>query len=600
MIEILFKSNPAFLFFAGAIILPFLKGHLRNIVAIIIPAISFFIIHNLVPGTLETLPFLHYDLSILRVDKLSKAFGYIFTLSSFAAMVYGYYQKKSLEFVSTLVYVGSALGVVFSGDLFSLYMFWELMAVFSTFLILANKTSKSMAAAKRYILVHIAGGLILLAGIILHINGTGSIEFTHFATQNLSTWFILIGFLVNAAAIPFSSWLPDAYPEATILGGVVLSAYTSKTAVYTLARGFAGWDILIMIGCGMAIYGIIYALLENDMRRILAYSIVNQVGFMVCAVGIGTPLAISGAVAHAFCHIIYKALLWMSAGSVLYRVGKSKCTEIGGLYRTMPLTLLFGLIGALAISSVPLTSGFTSKTIIILAAEYQHLVIPWLILEIASAGVFLHAGIKFPYFVFFNVDRGLRPKEAPPCMLIAMGFLAFLCIFLGCFPESLYNILPDAELVKSKMAYTFSDIYIHHFPKVVTQMQMLMFSGLVFFLFLPMLKRTDTISIDFDWGYRKGTTYFYKLMDVVLNSLNKVADSVVIRKFVPAFYNLIIAIPVFVLLLLARVTWVIRQASPDTIQKERLLIHSQLKAATFPIGMSAILTLILFAVLFIL
>ena len=150
------------------------------------------------------------------------------------------------------------------------------------------------------------------------------------------------------------------------------------------------------------------------------------------------------------------------------------------------------------------------------------------------------------------------------------------------------------------MAYTFSDIYIHHFPKVITQMQMLMFSGLVFFLFLPMLKRTDTISIDFDWGYRKGATYFYKLMDVVLNSLNKVADSVVIRKFVPAFYNLIIAIPAFVLMLLARVTWVIRQASPDTIQKERLLIHSQLKAATFPIGMSAILTLILFAVLFIL
>ncbi|RAP27346.1 Na(+)/H(+) antiporter subunit D [Candidatus Marinamargulisbacteria bacterium SCGC AG-333-B06] len=600
MIEILFKSNPAFLFFAGAIILPFLKGHLKNLVAIAIPAISFFLIHSLTPGTIETLQFLHYDLSILRVDKLSKAFGYIFTLSSFAAFIYGYYQKKSLEFVSTLVYVGSALGVVFSGDLFSLYMFWELMAVFSTFLILANKTHKSMAAAKRYILVHIAGGLILLAGIILHINGTGSIEFTRFASQNLSTWLILIGFLINAGAIPFSSWLPDAYPEATVLGGVVLSAYTSKTAVYTLARGFAGWDILIMLGCGMAIYGIIYALLENDMRRILAYSIINQVGFMVCAVGIGTPLAISGAVAHAFCHIIYKALLWMSAGSVLYRVGKSKCTEIGGLYRTMPLTLLFGLIGALAISSVPLTSGFTSKTIIILAAEYQHLVIPWLILEIASAGVFLHAGIKFPYFVFFNVDRGLRPKEAPFCMLLAMGFLAFLCIYLGCFPESLYNILPDAELVKSKMAYTFSDIYIHHFPKVITQMQMLMFSGLVFFLFLPMLKRTDTISIDFDWGYRKGATYFYKFMDLVLNSLNKLADTVIIRHFIPAFYNMIIAIPVFVLISLARLTWVIRQSSPDTINKETLSIHSQLKAASFPIGLSAILTLILFVILFIL
>lgn len=599
MIEILFKSNPAFLFLFGALLIPFLKGHIKNLFAISIPVIAFFTVHHLDPGTIKTLSFLHYDLQILRVDKLSKVFGYIFTISSFAAFIYGFYQKKSLEFISILVYVGSAIGVVFVGDLFSLYMFWELMAVFSTFLILAKKTTSSMGAAKRYILVHIAGGLILLAGIILHISETGSIDFVHFTTQSLSTYLILTGFLINAAAIPFSSWLPDAYPEATVLGGVVLSAYTSKTAVYTLARGFAGWDILIGIGCAMAIYGVIYALLENNMRRLLAYSIVNQVGFMVCAVGIGTPLALSGAAAHAFCHIIYKSLLWMSAGSVIHQVGKTKFTELGGLYKTMPLTLLFCIIGALA-TSAPLTIGFISKTIIILAAEYEHLVIPWIMLEVASAGVFLLAGIKYPYFVFFNKDQGLRPKEAPKSMLLAMGFLSFLCIFLGCFPEYLYNILPNAELVKAKMSYTFSDIYIHHFSKVVTKMQMLMFSALVFFLFLPLLKRSNTISIDFDWFYRKGATLFYKTMDKLLNTLNTITTTAVNRNLLPSIYKIALSVPLVMLVMLNRVIFLFKKSSPNILVSEKNRIEMHLKAGSFPIGISAILTLVLFAILFIL
>ena len=408
-----------------------------------------------------------------------------------------------MQHMASLVYIGSALGVVFAGDLISLYFFWEVMAVASTFLILARRTKKAYSASMRYIMVHVFGGLVLLAGIVIHVHTTGSTAFDAFDPDatSLGTWLILIGFLVNAAAVPFSSWLPDAYPESTVTGGVVLSAYTSKTAVYVLLQGFAGWDILIGVGCVMALYGILYALLENDMRRILAYSIINQVGFMVCAAGIGTELAIRGAAAHAFCHILYKSLLWMSAGAVLYRTGKSKCTELGGLYRYMRWTFIFGTVGALAISGVPLTSGFTSKTIIVEAAVNAHLFWPWLILEIASAGVFLHAGIKFPYFVFFNKDRGLTPKEAPRCMLLAMGLVAFLCIFLGVYPRPLYEILPLLSPTEAAFEpYTFS--------KVVTQCQLLCFSGLVFFLMLPWLKRTSTIVIDIDWIYRRGAQVF--------------------------------------------------------------------------------------------
>lgn len=510
--------SPAALLIIGALLVPFFKGNARNWYVILLPALAFYLISQLQVGSSWQVHFFGFDLTFLRVDKLSKAFGYIFTLNAVAAFIYAFYLKDSTQHMAALIYIGSSLGVVFAGDLVSLYFFWEVMAVASTFLILARKTKKAQAAGMRYIMVHIFGGLCLLAGIVIYITQTGSIAFNAMADRNLGTYLILIGFLVNAAAPPLHAWLPDAYPEATVTGGVILSAYTTKTAVYTLVRGFPGWEILIVVGCIMTIYGIIYALLENDMRRILGYSIINQVGFMVCGVGIGTMMSLNGTVAHAFCHIIYKALLWMSAGSVLYMVGKSKCTDLGGLYKTMPLTLIFGGIGALSISSFPATSGFTSKSLIIDGAVHEHLMWTWLVLEVASAGVFLHAGIKFPYFVFFAKDKGLRPGETNKSMLIAMAFMSFLCIFLGLYPQPLYNVLPYEVHYQ---AYTFTH--------VIAQLQLLMLSALVFFLFLKLLKRTETISIDTDWFYRMGGRLFYYLMDHGLNGINSLSDRIFAR-----------------------------------------------------------------------
>ncbi|MBT4623999.1 MAG: Na(+)/H(+) antiporter subunit D, partial [Verrucomicrobia bacterium] len=517
-----------------------------------------------------------------------------FTLCAVAAFIFSWHEKRRAENTAALVYIGSALGVVFAGDMITWYVCWELMAIASTFLILARKTEKSLKAAQRYILVHLAGGLILLTGILLTVHQTGSIAFTEFPKGEIGSWLILIGILINAAAVPFSSWLPDAYPESTVMGGVILSAYTTKTAVYTLIRGFPGWEILVAVGCVMAIYGIIYALLENDMRRILAYSIINQVGFMVCGVGIGTELAIAGVVAHAFCHIIYKALLWMSAGAVLFRTGKSKCTELGGLYKTMPLTMILGTIGALAISGVPLTSGFVSKTLIVAAAENKDYIWAWLVLEIASAGVFLHAGIKFPYFVFFNVDRGLRPKEAPKPMLIAMGLLAFLCVLLGCYPAPLYNILPYSNAVTST---TFSAIYIDDFSKVVAMFQLLAFSALAFFVFLPWLKRTPTISIDFDWFYRKGAKLFYAAMDRSLNGLNKAADKHVIKTFLPALTRFALVAPATLTAMALKPVW--RAMDPDEagLAKRRDELVAKFTTGTFPIAYSAACVLIILSLL---
>ncbi|MCP3176247.1 Na(+)/H(+) antiporter subunit D [Desulfuromonas sp. KJ2020] len=511
--------HPSLFFLAAAVLLWVLPLAGRRLLILLAPAAAFFVITQLEPGLAYGYQLFGFDLNLLRVDKLSKAFGYVFTINAFACFLFAFHLKTRYEHAAALAYIGASVGAVFAGDLISLYLFWEVMAVTSTFLVLARQTERAYGAAFRYVMVHIFGGLCLLAGILLQANATGSVAFDGFSLQGLPTYLILIGFLVNAAAPPLSSWLSDAYPEATVTGGVIMTAYTTKTAVYTLIRGFAGWEILMVVGCFMALYGIIYAILENDMRRILAYSIINQVGFMICGIGIGTAMALSGAVAHAFGHIIYKALLWMSAGAVLYMTGKSRCTDLGGLYKTMPLTMIFGTIGALAISSFPLFSGYTTKPMIIEAGVHEGFFWVWLILEIASAGVFLHAGIKFPYFVFFAKDNGLRPGEPPKHMLAAMAFLSFICIFLGVYPQPLYDILPFPV---EYHAYTLEH--------TLNQLQLLMFSALAFFLLLPLLKRTKTISLDTDWFYRKGGEFFYALAAHVFNGLNAWADRIFVQR----------------------------------------------------------------------
>ncbi len=579
------SMHPSLIFLAGALLLWVLPLLGRKFVILLVPAIAFLVITQMAPGTFYGYELFGYDLHLLRIDKLSKAFGYVFTINAFACFLFALHLKSRYEHTAALLYIGAALGAVFAADLISLYLFWEVMAITSTFLVLARKTEKAYRAAFRYVMVHIFGGLCLLAGILLQVNATGSVAFDGFSLQGLPTYLILIGFLVNAAAPPISAWLSDAYPEATVTGGVIMTAYTTKTAVYTLIRGFAGWEILIAVGCFMAIYGIIYAILENDMRRILAYSIMNQVGFMICGIGIGTAMAISGAVAHAFAHIIYKALLWMSAGAVLYMTSKSKCTDLGGLYKTMPLTLIFGTIGALAISSFPFLSGYTSKPMIIEAGIHEGFFWVWLILEIASAGVFLHAGIKFPYFVFFAKDNGLRPGEPPKHMLLAMAFLAFICIFLGVYPQPLYDILPYPV-----------DFHAYGFEHTLNQFQLLMFSALAFFLLLPLLKRTETISIDSDWFYRKGGRWFYAGCAWIFNGINDFGDRVFSQK-IPRLLNRFFSDPSRSVQ--KRTVQLIAGATGNKSQLERRNeeIDHRTKALAYPIGGSVLLAVVFVAVM---
>ncbi|MCB1043610.1 MAG: Na(+)/H(+) antiporter subunit D [Acidobacteria bacterium] len=585
--------HPAFILFVGAFLPLVFKGKARNWVMLAVALVTFGVTVSLPFGDSLSASWMGFELDLLRVDALSRTFAIIFTLSLVAAYIYAMYLDEAVPYIASSIYVGSALGAVFAGDLISLYMFWEIMAVSSTFLILIRRRKGSARSASRYVLIHLMGGLILLAGVLMTCVTTGTTAFDAaiMDPRTPASWLILVGILINAAAPPLSAWLSDSYPEATVFGGIILSAYTTKTAVYTLLRGFPGWEILIVVGCVMAIYGIIYALLENDMRRILAYSIINQVGFMVCAAGIGTEMAINGAVAHAFCHIIYKALLWMSAGAVLYRTGTEKCTELGGLYKSMPTTMVLGTIGALAISSVPGTSGFTSKTMILVAAADQHLFWPWMILEIASAGVFLHAGIKFPYFVFFDKDRGLRPKRALPSMTLGMGLLAFLCLFLGVYPKPLYDLLPYQQMFLDGFS-------VFHAEKLVTQFQMLLFSGLVFFMFLPLLKRTATISLDTDWIYRKVVYRSMVSLARVLNGTNARAYALFAQKLPHVLFHFFNHGPSRLVVFVLTPFWQIQGLDWQEIAYRQRLMYRRASLGIYPVGLAAIFVAIFFGLLY--
>lgn len=483
--------SPGLVLIAAALLLPFTRERVRSALVLGAPLVTLALVWLVADGTPVQLDFLGWTLDPVRADPLSRLFGTVFALMAFAGGLFALRQASTLELTAALAYAGSAIGAVFAGDLLTLFVFWELMALGSAMVIFAARTPGSAAAGMRYLYIHLLGGVVLMIGIIAYLQATGEVSFDALTHDGLGRWLILAGFLLNAGAPPLSAWLPDAYPEASPSGAVFLSAFTTKTAVYVLLRGFPGEPVLIFFGLFMTCYGIIYALLENDMRRILAYSIVNQVGFMVAAIGIGTPLALNGAASHAFAHIIYKALLLMSAGAVLHQTGKRKCTDLGGLFQSMPLTTICGTIGALAISAFPLTSGFVTKSMINSAAADQHLTTAWFILVAASAGVFLHAGIKFPWFVFFQKDSGLRPPDPPANMRYAMVLFAFLCIAIGIFPAPLYAILPFPV-----------DYHAYTPAHVVEQSQLLLFSGLAFFLMLPWMKRTLTITLDFDWLYR--------------------------------------------------------------------------------------------------
>ncbi|WP_286269083.1 Na(+)/H(+) antiporter subunit D [Thalassotalea hakodatensis] len=485
----------------GALAALFLRGWLRNTVMLIVPIIGALNIYGLDTGVFWSLEFMGYTLEPVKVDKLSLMFGYLFHIASFIAIVYAIHIKDTLQHVAALAYAASAVGAVFAGDLLTLFVFWELLALTSVFLIWARRTDKAYASGLRYLIIQVLSGVMLLAGLLIYAQVNDSLLFTeigleHQGIAQIGAWLIFLAFGIKCAFPFVHNWLTDAYPEATPTGTIFLASFTTKVAVYAFARGYPGTELLVWIGVTMACFPIFFAVIENDLRRVLAYSLINQIGFMIVGIGIGTAVALNGAVAHAFNDVIFKGLLMMTMGAVLHMTGKINGSELGGLYKSMPKTTILCIVGAASISAFPLFSGFVSKSMIMSAAVAEGYDVVWLLLLFAAAGVFHHAGIKIPYFAFFAHDSGIRTTEPPRNMLIAMTLAAVACVVIGSFPaQTVYALLPwEANYQPYDLTH------------VLTQLQLLFFSALAFVwlnqrnMYPPELPSTN---LDADWFYRK-------------------------------------------------------------------------------------------------
>ena len=562
--------HPGLILIAGGLLAGILPGRLRQLIMVAAPSLAIFAVINLQVGTVWTIPFINnLDLMLLKVDRLSWVFSLIFTIMALLGCIYALHNKNKGEAAASLLYAGGSLGVIFAGDWMTLIFFWELMAVGSVFLIWYRKTAESRKAGFRYILVHLFGGNLLLAGIFLKITEGQPEVMSLTGTNDAAFWLILLGVAINAAIPPLHSWLTDAYPEGTITGSVFLSSFTTKVAVYCLIRIFPGTELLLWAGVIMALYGVVFAILENDVRRLLAYHIVSQVGFMVAGVGMGTELSLNGSTAHAYSHILYKSLLFMGAGAVIYATGRRKLSDLGGLYKQMPWAALFFAVAAFSISGVPLFNGFISKSMIISAAVYNNLPSAELLLYLASIGTFLSIALKLLYFMFFGEDKGLKTEKLPFNMHVAMAGGAFLCTLYGIAPNLLYNILP--------YPVKYHPYSLYH---IIDTVQLLTAALVVFWIFIPKMATKLMISLDTDWFYRKPLKYMICWIVEVVCYIREVSAKkllAALKSTLPYFAN--------------PVKWAAGTipGSPAEYDEDRY---------RFPIGMTVFMSIIVFLITF--
>lgn len=592
--------HPCLILLVGGALVPLLQGRWRQLFVIFLPVAGLVNLWGIDAGEVMAGRFLGLDLIFCNADKMALLFGLLFHIAAFICVLYSLHVKDVVQISTGMMYAGSAVGAVFAGDFITLFFCWELLAVTSVFQIWARKSPESYGAGQRYLMLHVLSGLLLLGGVALQYHETGSLVVRQLVLGGLASWLIFIAIGIKCAFPGFHSWLVDGYPAGTPTGTVFLCCFTTKVAVCTLARTFAGTELLIWIGSTMALFPIFYAVIENDLRRVLGYSMINQIGFMVVGIGIGTDLAINGAVAHAFNDVLFKGLLFMTMGAVLMRTGRINGSDLGGLYKTMPWSAGFCIVGAASISAFPLFCGFVSKSLVMTAAAQEGYPLVWFILLFAAAGVFHHAGIKIPFFAFYHHDTtapelrlpttGIQGREAPVNMLCAMGIGAFLCIFIGCNPSFLYDMLP--------MSVNYEPYTTSH---VIAQLQLLCFSALAFAglqmfkLYPPELRSTN---LDADWFYRKGLGLINRFLAWSLNGINTCVKTLILGRTVPVFIVFLNKLPSNVLAWLQTPQWGLWTGRNLQLREKRKSLREAALTGAFPVGFGALAAVIILGILF--
>lgn len=385
-----------------------------------------------------------------------------FTLVGSLGLLYGLQLSESREQAAALAALASTIGIVFADNFITLFIFWEMLTLSTAGLILFRREPTAFRAGLYFLFFHLAGGLFVLFGILQHYVATGS--FALIEPQAGLTLF-MIGFGFKTAFLPLHSWLVKGYPAANFPSSVLLAGITTKIGVYAIARILPPHEVIMLMGASMAVFGVIFALLQTNMRRLLSYHIISQVGYMVAGVGLATAHAVDGALLHVINHMLYKALLFMSVGAVLYAVRTEDLQKLTGdnnaesdlngqfIWKSMPLVTIGVIVGALAISGVPPFNGYVSKYLLKNAmygtgpAE--------IMLMLASIGT----AASFCKLVISGFIKG-RAKiinKIPISSQLAISAAAFFCLLLGIYPQLISSLLPYGTPVNN--VYTADGIW---------------------------------------------------------------------------------------------------------------------------------------------
>ena len=395
----------------------------------------------------------------LHVDALSVLFAFMGTCIGGLVLLYsiGYmaHDRSATRFYFTmLIFIGGFVALVFSANLFLLYLWWEVIGLCSFSLVGFWYTNREAVAGARKVLLmtHIAGYGLLAAILILYFR-TGTAIWTDPAMAGSLTGGIfalmLVALIAKSVQVPLHTWIPEAMAAPTPVSSLLHAACYVTAGVYLAARmhSFRPWPVawgatLVWIGTVTMVVGVMYAMVQTDLKRMLAFSTVSQIGYMMMGLGIGTPLAIVAGLLHCLNHGFFKGGLFLNAGAVQHAAGTRNMNELGGLAGKMPRTTLWWLIGVANMAGIPLMSGFVSKWMLYAAALQAGWAVPAAVAWLVSLGtVFLCAKATSAVFLGPTTEKTCEAHEPPPSMQWAMGLMAAGSIVLGVAPQLAVNYL---------------------------------------------------------------------------------------------------------------------------------------------------------------
>ncbi|VAX22714.1 hypothetical protein MNBD_IGNAVI01-3155 [hydrothermal vent metagenome] len=448
--------------FAGAVltfILHHLVPKLRNIVAIATVAVTGYIVWQLPIDSY----LVHFNIGSFDIiwgnSEYSRLFAMLIAVLGLFALIYSYDFMKGKQslgyyYMNFMISIGGMYGIVYSQDLVSLFFFWEIMT-WSSFMLVIYCCKEAQQVGLKYFIFSAIGAYSILIALVLIYANLGSVTFIKvfagfgsmsFAAQLSAVILMLIGFGVKAAIMPLHVWAPSAYSKAPLSFTAVFSGVLSKMGIFGIGivlfklAADAGYypyvqSVLAWIGALTALLATFYAVFQTDARKLLAYSSISQLGYIVVGLAIGTPMSIAAGLFLVILHGAFKAVLFFATGAVYYRTGTTDMTAVSGLIRKMPFTFFSALLGIIAVAGVPPLGGFIAKWMLYESLIQNNNYFLVIVIFAASTAAFLYLfRFIFSFWLGQEEKEFENIKEVPWTMRAPMVILALFTLVVGVFP----------------------------------------------------------------------------------------------------------------------------------------------------------------------